>query len=161
VIAKEGKYLTFQIDVETYGIPIEKVKEIIGIMNITKVPGMPKYVKGVINLRGNIIPLIDLRLKFDMDFKEYNDRTCVIVVEMQNKEEKKLMGIAVDNVSEVINLEKDFIAPPPSYNSDYSSEYITGMGKLKEIVVILLDIERILSQKEKTILDNMEVEKNV
>jgi purine-binding chemotaxis protein CheW len=143
---KEGKYLTFGLGSEEYGLEILKVKEIIGIMNITYVPKTPKYVKGVINLRGKVIPVIDLRLKFSMDVMEYNDRTCIIVVDIADKTGKKtIMGIVVDSVSEVLNIKGEEIEDTPTFGVRLDTDYILGMAKIKGAVKILLDIDKVLT----------------
>ncbi len=143
-----GKYLTFALGHEEYGIPIHKVKEIIGIMEITSIPKTPKFIRGVINLRGKIIPIMDLRLKFDMEEKEYSERTCIVVVEIQLEEMKKQMGIAVDAVSEVVNIQTGEIEPPPEYGAHSSEEFLTGVGKVKGKVILLLDIDKVLDSEE-------------
>ena len=153
-VSKEGKYLTFELDAEEYGLEILKVKEIIGIMNITSVPQTPDYVKGVINLRGKVIPVIDLRLKFIMEPLEYNDRTCIIIVDITGTSGKKVMvGIVVDSVSEVLNIKGDEIEDAPSFGSRLSTKYIMGMAKVKGGVKILLDIDQVLNAEELNILD--------
>ena len=152
--SREGKYLTFELDAEEYGLEILKVKEIIGIMNITSVPQTPDYVKGVINLRGKVIPVIDLRLKFSMEPLEYSDRTCIIMVDIAGTSGKKVMvGIVVDSVSEVLNIKGDEIEDSPSFGSSLSTEYIMGMAKVKRGVKILLDIDQVLNAEELNILD--------
>ena len=151
---REGKYLTFELDGEEYGLEILKVKEIIGIMNITSVPQTPGYVKGVINLRGKVIPVIDLRLKFAMDPLEYSDRTCIIIVDITGTSGKKVMvGIVVDSVSEVLNIKDDEIEDTPNFGTRLSTEYIMGMAKVKGGVKILLDIDQVLNAEELNILD--------
>ena len=112
---REGKYLTFALAGEEYGIGILKVKEIIGLMPITTVPQTPGYVKGVINLRGKVIPVADLRLKFGMEAMAYNDRTCIIVVEIEGAAGPSSMGIVVDSVSEVLNIKADDIEDTPNF----------------------------------------------
>ncbi|HEX2944821.1 MAG TPA: chemotaxis protein CheW [Clostridia bacterium] len=144
----DGKFLTFQLSNEQYGIPIQKIKEIISIMDITNVPGSPSYIKGVINLRGKIIPIMDLRLKFDLEEKEYNQRTCIIVVELDNMGSGRQMGIVVDTVSEVLNIQKSDVEPPPNYGSRMDTAFLTGMGKVRNKVVLLLDIDHILNSNE-------------
>ena len=152
--SREGKYLTFELDAEEYGLEILKVKEIIGIMNITSVPQTPDYVKGVINLRGKVIPVIDLRLKFSMEPLEYSERTCIIIVDIAGTSGKKVMvGIVVDSVSEVLNIKGDEIEDAPSFGSSLSTEYIMGMAKVKGCVKILLDIDQVLNAEELNILD--------
>ncbi len=143
-----GKYLTFDLDDEVYGLNILKVKEIIGIMDITPVPQAPSYVKGVLNLRGKIIPVIDLRLKFGFQERAYDERTCVIVVELGNAAGKLLIGIIVDSVSEVTNIPETDIESTPELGAKQSTEYIEGMAKLKGKVVILLNIAQVLSFAE-------------
>ncbi len=152
--SREGKYLTFELDGEEYGLEILKVKEIIGIMNITSVPQTPGYVKGVINLRGKVIPVIDLRLKFAMEPLEYSDRTCIIIVDITGTSGKKVMvGIVVDSVSEVLNIKDDEIEDTPNFGTRLSTEYIMGMAKVKGGVKILLDIDQVLNAEELNILD--------
>ncbi|MEA1867515.1 MAG: chemotaxis protein CheW [Thermodesulfobacteriota bacterium] len=151
--SREGKYLTFELDAEEYGLEILKVKEIIGIMNITFVPQTPDYVKGVINLRGKVIPVIDLRLKFTIEPLEYSDRTCIIMVDITGISGKKVMvGIVVDSVSEVLNIKDEEIENTPTFGSILSTEYIMGMAKVKDGVKILLDIDRVLNDEEIVVL---------
>lgn len=150
-----GKFLTFALDSEEYGIPIQKVKEIIGIMDITCIPRTPLFIKGVINLRGKIIPVMDLRLKFGMKEREYNQRTCIIVVEFLLSDMKKQMGIVVDTVSEVLNIQKSDIEPPPQYGTAVETAFLTGMGKVKGKVILLLEIEQILSSEEMILLKDV------
>ena len=145
---KEGKYLTFSLAGEEYGISILKVKEIIGILSITPVPQTPGYVKGVINLRGKVIPVIDLRLKFEMESVDYTERTCIIVVEISTADRKIMMGIVVDSVSEVLNIKPGEIADTPTFGAKMDTAYILGMAKMGGGVKILLDIDRVLSNQE-------------
>jgi purine-binding chemotaxis protein CheW len=140
-----GKHLTFELDDEIYGINILKIKEIVGIMDITPVPKAPPYVKGVLNLRGKIIPVVDLRLKFGFEKRAYDERTCVIVVELANVAGKQLIGIIVDSVSEVANIPEGDIESTPDLGGQQNTEYIEGMAKMKGKVVILLDIAKVLS----------------
>ncbi|MBM4053727.1 MAG: purine-binding chemotaxis protein CheW [Planctomycetes bacterium] len=140
VLSREGKYLTFVLCGEEYGVEILKVKEIIGIMNITPVPQSPGYVKGVINLRGKVIPIVDLRLKFGMEEKEYTRETCIIVVEVA----KTMTGIVVDTVSEVLDITKDEIESAPHFGSDVNTDLFLGVAKIKNKVKILLDIDAVL-----------------
>lgn len=148
VQALEGKYLTFALGAEEYGLGILKVREIIGIMEITPVPHTPDYVKGVINLRGRVIPVLDLRLKFGMESKGYVDRTCVIVVEVQGQAGTIQVGMVVDSVSEVLNISAGEIEPPPSFGASIETTYLLGMAKIKGKVKILLDIDKIIEQGE-------------
>ncbi|MGR3175555.1 MAG: chemotaxis protein CheW [Candidatus Scalindua sp.] len=137
----EGKYLTFVLGSEEYGIEIIKVSEIIGIMDITNVPQTPDYMKGVINLRGKVIPVIDLRLKFSMVEEKYTQETCVIVVDVNNTQ----IGIIVDSVSEVQDINGSEIEETPDLGQGIDTNFILGMGKVKEKIIILLDIEKVLS----------------
>ena len=145
---KEGKYLTFSLAGEEYGIGILKVKEIIGMMPVTVVPQTPAYIKGVINLRGKVIPVIDLRLKFTMPSAEYTERTCIIVVEVNAAGRTVMMGIVVDSVSEVLNIKAGEIEETPSFGTKLNTEYILGMAKASGGIKILLDIDKILSVEE-------------
>jgi purine-binding chemotaxis protein CheW len=145
--AQEGKYLTFILGSEEYGILIKRVKEIIGIMDITNIPRTPEFIKGVINLRGKIIPIMDLRLRFGLEEKEYNQRTCIIVVEINAGEIKKQMGIVVDTVSEVVNIQKNEIDPSTKYDVSGETDFLMGLGKIKGKVILLLDIDQILSSE--------------
>jgi len=149
---KTGKYLTFTLAEEEYGIGILKVKEIIGMMPITTVPRTPEFVKGVINLRGKVIPIIDLRLKFSMEAIPYSDRTCIIVVEIDSDTTTVLIGIVVDAVSEVLNIREDEIEETPQFGTRLNTEYILGMAKIQKGVKILLNIDQVLSSEEITTL---------
>ena len=137
---QEGKFLTFILGNEEYGIEIRNVTEIIGIQSITDLPDTPSFVKGVINLRGKVIPLIDVRLRFNFDEKEYDDRTCIIVVNIENMS----VGLIVDTVSEVMEIPEGDIEPPPKVNNKAGSRYIKGLGKVGEEVKILLDTHKLL-----------------
>lgn len=141
---ESSKYLTFNMDENVYGIPILKVSEIIGIAPITPVPKMPHFIKGVINLRGRIIPVMDLRIKFDMSEREYDQNTCIIIINLEVKGLKKQIGVVVDIVSEVCNILASDIEEPPSYGTDSDDAFISGVGKIKDKVAMLLDIERVI-----------------
>jgi purine-binding chemotaxis protein CheW len=145
---KEGKYLTFSLAGEEYGIGILKVKEIIGMMPITTVPRAPSFVKGVINLRGKVIPVLDLRLRFGMEAREYTERTCIIVVEFGSGGRDVIVGIVVDSVSEVLNIRGEDIEETPAFGTALNTEYIHGMAKIGKGVKILLDIDRVLAHEE-------------
>ena len=151
---KIGKYLTFTLDEEEYGIGILKVKEIIGMMPITSVPRTPAFIKGVINLRGKVIPVIDLRSKFDMESIPYNDRTCIIVVEIDTENDTVLIGIVVDAVSEVLNIKEDEIEETPAFGTQLDTQYILGMAKMEGSVKIILNIDRVLSTIEIAEIEN-------
>jgi len=152
---REGKYLTFSLDSEEYGIGILKVKEIIGMMRITPVPQTPEFVKGVINLRGKVIPVIDLRLRFGMEAIGYSERTCIIVVEIQSSSGRLPIGIVVDAVSEVLNIKGSDIEETPTFGTRLETDYILGMAKMGGGVKILLDIDRILNAEDLTVLDRV------
>ena len=145
---KTGKYLTFTLAEEEYGVGILKVKEIIGMMPITPVPKAPGFVKGVINLRGKVIPIVDLRLKFSMESTSYTDRTCIIVVEIEAASATVLIGIVVDTVSEVLNIKDDDIEDTPAFGASLDADYILGMAKIEGRVKILLDIDKVLNAME-------------
>ena len=145
---KEGKYLTFTMDNEEYGIGILKIKEIIGMMPITPVPRTPEHVKGVINLRGKVIPVVDLRLRFGMDAIEYNERTCIIVVEIEGQAGTLMIGTVVDSVSEVLNIKGEDIEDTPTFGAKLDMDYILGMAKIEGRVKILLDIDQVLSSED-------------
>lgn len=151
---KTGKYLTFSLESEEYGIGILKVKEIIGMLPITSVPRTPEFIKGVINLRGKVIPVIDLRLKFDMKSASYNDRTCIIVVEIDASGSTVLIGIVVDTVSEVLNIKEDDIEETPAFGTKLDTRYILGMAKQERGVKILLNIDKVLSSNEMAAIQN-------
>jgi purine-binding chemotaxis protein CheW len=153
MVEREGKYLTFTLAEEEYGIGILKIKEIIGMMPITSVPQTPEFVKGVINLRGKVIPVIDLRLRFGMGEIDYTERTCIIVVEIDNQAGTVLIGIVVDSVSEVLNVKGDDIADTPTFGTKLNTEYILGMAKMEGGVKILLDIDQVLSSEEISALE--------
>lgn len=150
MVTDSSKYLTFLLDEEVYGLPIKKAREIIGMMAITHIPKTQGYIKGVINLRGKIIPIVDLRLRFGMAEKEYSERTCVIVLEVNSHESRRLVGIAVDTVSEVVNIQQKEIEPPPEYDAQIEGNFLTGLGKIKDRVILILDIEKILNREELT-----------
>jgi purine-binding chemotaxis protein CheW len=141
--AQGGKYLTFNLAAEEYGLEILKVREIIGIMDITCIPQMPSYIKGVINLRGKVIPVMDLRVKFGLEPAEYTEQTCVVVVDVGS-----LVGVIVDTVQEVLDIDASQIDPPPPLGASVDTSFILGMGKVKDDVKILLDIDKVLSSEE-------------
>ena len=152
----EQKLLTFSLGEEGYGVSILKVKEIIGMLDITPVPKTPKFIKGVINLRGKIIPVMDLRIKFGMEEKSYTERTCILVVEINLHGTEKLLGVVVDTVSEVVSITDEDIEPAPEYGTKADTDFILGIGKIKERVVIILDIDEVfLCDEVIKMLDNV------
>lgn len=140
---QKDKYLTFRIGREDYGIAIVNVTEIIGIQSITEIPEMPVYIKGVINLRGKVIPIMDVRTRFKLEPREYDERTCIIVVEI----DATSVGLVVDRVNEVADIPEDQVEPPPKSKREGGS-YIQGIGKIDKEVKILLDINKILYEEE-------------
>ncbi len=150
--ALAGKYLTFFLDRETFGLEILKVQEIIGMQEITKIPRTPPYVKGVINLRGKVIPVVDLRLKFGLEEQAFSRKTCIIMVQVKRGEACLIMGIIVDEVSEVIDIPGEQIEKAPALGSQVDSGFILGMAKIESSVKILLDIDMILSADEMEVL---------
>ena len=153
--SREGKYLSFSLENEEYGISILKVKEIIGMIQVTPIPPTPEYVKGVVNLRGKVIPVIDIRLRFGVNSIDYTDRTCIVVVEIDSNSGSLHIGIVVDSVSEVINIKSTDIEDTPSFGMTLSTEYILGMAKMAGNVRILLDIDRVLNTDELVVLDQV------
>lgn len=147
-LLEEQKYLMFYLDNEHYGIPILKVNEIIGLMEITQIPKTPKFLKGIINLRGKIIPVIDLRLKFSMPQKAYDEQTCIIIVEITINNSKSIIGIVVDKIAEVVKVYNSDIELPPQYGQESEDSFLTGVGKVKDLVIMLLDIEKIVDNHE-------------
>lgn len=144
-----GKYMTFKLSNEEYGVEILKVRELIGLMEITRVPNAPSFIRGVINLRGRVIPVVDLRLKFGMSQIEATDLTVIIVVQFESETGSQTMGILVDEVLEVLNIESDQIEPPPQYGSSaFDTEFILGVGKAEKRVIFLLDIDKVLTVRE-------------
>ena len=150
---REGKYLTFTLAEEEYGIGILKIKEIIGMMPITTVPRTPEFVKGVINLRGKVIPVMDLRLRFGMEEIDYTERTCIVVVEIEGASGTVMIGVVVDSVSEVLNIKGEDVEETPTFGTKMNTEYILGMAKMEGGVKILLDIDQVLSEDEIAALD--------
>ncbi|MCU0531928.1 MAG: chemotaxis protein CheW [Syntrophales bacterium] len=148
VPAREGKYLTFSLAGEEYGIGILKVKEIIGMMPVTHVPRTPEFVKGVVNLRGKVIPVVDLRLRFALEAAAYTERTCIIVVEVAGANGSVMMGIVVDAVSEVLNIRGADIENTPAFGVRLNTDFILGMAKAAGGIKILLDIDKVLSSED-------------
>lgn len=140
-----GKYLTFRLAQEEYGLEILKVQEIIQLQAITRVPRTPPYVRGVINLRGKVIPVVDLRAKFGIEGTEDTERTCIIVVQIHAGEALLVIGILIDEVREVLDIRAENIEESPSFGSSVETEFILGMGKVNGQVKILLDIDRVLN----------------
>ncbi len=144
----EGKYLTFLLDNEEYGIEVVKVREIIGYLPITPVPQMPEYIKGVINLRGQVIPVVDIRTRLGMVAAEPTDETCIVVVEIRKNDKSVSTGLIVDKVKEVLNISDDQIEDKIEFGTGINTEFILGIGKSGKSVKILLNIDKILSVEE-------------
>jgi purine-binding chemotaxis protein CheW len=151
--SRDGKYLTFSLGQEEYGVGILRVREIIGLIKVTEIPKMPDYVKGVINLRGKVSPIIDLRLKFSMESAKDTDRTCIILVETDKNNTTVLMGMVVDSVSEVMQLGAEEIENPPDVGG-VDTDYIMGIAKKEDKVILLLDIDKVMNSGELAILES-------
>ncbi|MBI5593624.1 MAG: purine-binding chemotaxis protein CheW [Deltaproteobacteria bacterium] len=151
--SREGKYLTFTLAGEEYGIGILKIREIIGMMPVTSVPQAPDFVKGVINLRGRVIPVIDLRLRFGMPAMDYTERTCIIVVQIDLQATILNIGIVVDSVTEVLNIVGGNIEDAPAFGTQLNTDYIRGMAKIEGGVKILLNIDKVLTENEIGLLE--------
>jgi purine-binding chemotaxis protein CheW len=148
VAARAGKYLTFQLGPEIYGLEILKVQEIVGMMKVTRVPGTPGFVRGVINLRGQVIPVVDMRLKFSMPAKEDNEKTCIIVVQVAADGRRITMGTIVDEVSEVQDIAAGQIEDSPSFGENVRTDFLIGMGKVGQKLVLLLDVDKVMAGAE-------------
>lgn len=144
----KGKYLTFQTDGQLFGVPIADVVQIVGMQNITEIPEFPYYAKGIINLRGSIIPVVDIRLRFNKPEAAYTERTCIIVTNMKDN----LIGFIVDEVDEVTSIEADQISAPPRMAENVAESYLTGIGKLEKNVVLLINTARVLGEQEMQLL---------
>jgi purine-binding chemotaxis protein CheW len=141
---QKDKYLTFHLANEDYALEIKFVTEIIGVQKITEVPDMPDFVKGVINLRGKVIPVVDVRIRFRLEPIPYGDRTCIIVVDIDDTS----IGLIVDEVSEVLNIPENQVDPPPQTSKGAKSRYIQGIGKVGEQVKIILNVQKLLNDDE-------------
>lgn len=149
--AQQDKFLIFSLGQEDYGVEIKYVREIIRIQTITQIPELPLYIKGVINLRGKIIPVMDIRIRFQKEVRQYDDRTCIIVVNIQDI----ALGLVVDRVCEVLTVPESDIAPPPQLNKESQHRYIKGIGKVGEKVKIIIDSDSLLDEGETRILEEM------
>jgi purine-binding chemotaxis protein CheW len=143
-----GKYLTFKLAEEEYGLEILKVQEIIQMQAVTHVPRTPDYVRGVINLRGKVIPVVDLRKKFGLDSVKDTEKTCIIVVQVNNGNSKVVMGTIIDEVKEVLDIKSENIEETPSFGASINTDFILGIGKVGSTVKMLLDIDKVLSMSE-------------
>ena len=153
--ARFGKYLTFHMCDENYGIDILKVVEIIAMLDITDIPRLPGFIRGVINLRGKIIPVIDLRSLFRLPAIEYHERTCIIIVQIPRKEQLVTAGIIVDEVSEVVDFEADHIEDTPAFGASVDTQFLLGMGKYMDKVYLLLDVDKALESDELGVVESL------
>ena len=155
LITAEGtdQFLTFMLAGEEYGVDILRVQEIKGWDSVTQVPNTPEYIRGVINLRGTIVPIVDLRLRFKMEKMEYGATTVVIVLKVMNEEKSRIMGIVVDGVSDVYNVPGEQIKPAPDFGSVVNTEFVKGFASVEEKMIILLDIDHMLNAKELAAVD--------
>lgn len=145
---QDGKHLVFLLGGNSYGIPILEVSEINEVMEITPIPKAPAYIKGIINLRGKVIPVMDLRLKLGMPQKDYDAETCIIIVNLSIEDNSKQVGVVVDTVSEVFDIPLSEIDNPPDYGSQEENELLSGIGKIKGKIVMLLDVKKVVHSKE-------------
>jgi purine-binding chemotaxis protein CheW len=157
----KDKFLTFTVGKQDYGVEIRRVTEIVVIQKITEVPDVPSYVRGVINLRGYVLPVIDIRTRFNMEIRNYDERTCVVVVNYSVNNEERRVGLVVDRVKEVVVITEDRIAQPMKINNDTSSRIIQGMGRVDEEVKILLNIDHLLQDERIDLGKIMEQEKSL
>jgi purine-binding chemotaxis protein CheW len=155
IVELAGKYLTFQLDSEVYGLEILKVQEIIGVMRVTPVPRTPDFIRGVVNLRGKVIPITDLRKKFGMESIPDTERTCIIVAQISRGLGAITMGIIVDEVSEVLDVQASQLEAPPSFGTSVDTEFLLAMGKVGQKVILLLDVNRVLTDGELNLISNV------
>ncbi len=155
---EQNQYLTFRLAEEEFGVGILQVKEILEYGGVTSVPMVPDFIKGVINLRGNVVPVMDLKARFQMQSGELDKRACVVIVEVNMNGEETVMGILVDAVSEVMEIPPQDIEPPPPFGSKVSVDFIKGMAKVDKQFTMLLDIDKILSEEELAVVGSIQAE---
>lgn len=148
VASAAGKYLTFELAEEAYGLPIMRVQEIVGMLPVTRVPRLPEFIAGVVNLRGRVVPVVNLRLTFGLPKTEPSDRTCIVIVQIERPSGAATMGVMVDAVSDVVNLGADAIEETPEFGTAVDTSFITGVGRADNRVVLLLDIDQVLSGEQ-------------
>lgn len=153
--AAPGKHLTFGLGDEVYGLEILKVQEIIGLMRVTRVPGLPDALRGVINLRGKVIPVVDLRRKFSMDARADTERTCIVVVRVWRDGQPITVGLIVDEVKEVVAITDGQLEAVPNFGADVETVFLLGMAKVSQRVIMLLDVDRILSSSELVVIPSL------
>lgn len=151
-ITETRQYLTFKLENEIYAMDVSQVREILEYTNVTRIPQTPPYLKGVINLRGKVVPVIDLRLKFGLNEIEKTINTCIVVIEVSLGEELVVLGVLVDAVQEVIELEPNQIEPPPKVGLKLKTDFIKGMGKMDDKFIIILDVDKVFSAEELTLI---------
>lgn len=147
-ITETTQYLTFKLEEEVFAVDVAKIREILDFTLATKVPGTPEFMRGVINVRGNVVPVVDMRLKFGLSMTEKTVDTCIVVMEIAVEDDKTILGALVDSVQEVFELEANQIEPPPRIGSRWRTEFIKGIGKRNEELIIILDIDRVFSSTE-------------
>jgi len=155
-IVEVKPYLTFTLDDELFSVEVSKVREVLDYTNITKIPRTPEYMRGVINLRGSVVPVIDLRLKFGMSRTENKRNTCIIVMEIKSEDETIILGALADSVQEVYELEPDQIEPAPKFGTKFKAEFLRGMGKRDEKFLMILDIDKVFTNEELAIVQDNE-----
>ncbi len=158
-ITDTRQYLTFKLDEEIFALDVANVREILEMTSMTRVPRVPEYMRGVINVRGSVVPVLDMRLKFGLSRTETTVNTCIVVVEITIEEEKTVIGALVDSVQEVFELEPEQIEPPPKIGTRYNTDCIRGMGKKDEHFIIILDIDRLFSAEELAVVQGQGVDK--
>ena len=155
-IVEVKPYLTFTLGEELFSVEVSKVREVLDYTNITKIPRTPEYMRGVINLRGSVVPVMDLRLKFGMSRTENKRNTCIIVLEINTDEETIILGALADSVQEVFELEPDQIEPAPRFGTKFKAEFLRGMGKRDENFIMILDIDKVFTTDELSIIQETE-----
>jgi len=155
-IVEVKPYLTFTLDDELFSVEVSKVREVLDFTTITKIPRTPEYMRGVINLRGSVVPVIDLRLKFGMSRTENKRNTCIIVLEINSEDETIILGALADSVQEVYELEPDQIEPAPKFGTKFKAEFLRGMGKRDEKFLMILDIDKVFTSEELAIVQDSE-----
>jgi purine-binding chemotaxis protein CheW len=150
------QYLTFTLDDELFAVDVAKVREVLDFTNITKIPRTPEYMRGVINLRGSVVPVIDLRLKFGMSKTENKINTCIIVLEIKLEDETIILGALADSVQEVFELEPDQIEPAPKFGTKFRAEFLRGMGKREDNFIMILDMDKVFSSDELALVQQTE-----
>ena len=147
-VTETTQYLTFKLEEEVFAVDVAKIREILDFTLATKVPGTPDFMRGVVNVRGNVVPVVDMRLKFGLSITEKTVDTCIVVMEIAVEDDKTVLGALVDSVQEVFELEANQIEPPPRIGSRWRTEFIKGIGKRNEELIIILDIDRVFSSTE-------------